>query len=197
MYFNKSRGFINKHIWLETTKTGFCKTSCCSVKKLFFIIVVLNEIWTPSLLFLHRFRSGHFRIPLSNSNAVSSTRPHKKKKRTTKKLLDSLGLLGYCFFYISLLQLKFHILSFLQYHIYFSWVIKEKTERRKITEQKNTSDFKTTLAWFFFKPPTSDPSIHRSFIFLKIRCHSRSLEQNDAGCNKMAFASTHVRQKPK
>ena len=136
MHFNKSRGFIKKHIWLKTTTTGFCKTSRSSVKKLFFSIVVLNEIWTPSLLFLHRFRSGHFRIPLSNSKAVSSTRPHKKKKRTTKKLLDSLGLLGFCFFYISLLQLKFHILSFLQYHIYFSWVIKEKNRKKKNNRTK-------------------------------------------------------------
>ena len=125
------KGFTNKNKWSDATTNGFRKTHRCSVKKSFFSIVVLNEIWTPSLLFYHRFRNSHFRTPLSgSSNAVSSTPTHKKNK-TKKKLLDFIELVGYCFCFISLLQSKFQILSFLQYHIYFSWITKEKKKKEK------------------------------------------------------------------
>ena len=43
-----------------------------------------------------------------------------KRIKQKKKLLDFIELVGYCFCFISLLQSKFQILSFLQYHIYFS-----------------------------------------------------------------------------
>ena len=141
MYFGKYRGFINKDIWSEATTDGFCKTYRCSVKKLFVSIVVLNEIRTPFRLFLSQIS-----VIFKHHSVALLTLPHpplpiKRKQQKQKTLLDFLGLLGYCFFFISLSQSKFHILSFLQYHMYFSCFTKEK----KIKEKKNNGTKKQWL----------------------------------------------------
>ena len=59
--------------------------------------------------------------------------------------------------------------------------------------KKHLSDFKTAIAWFFFKPPTIDTSIHRSFNFLKICCHARSLGQKGC-CIEKQLMNNHNKQ---
>ena len=126
------KGFTNKNIWSEATTNGFRKTHRCSVKKSFFSIVVLNEIWTPSLLFYHRFRNSHFRTPLSgSSNAVSSTPTHKKNK-TKKKTFGLYRTCGLLFLFYFTFTIKISNFKFLAVsHIFFLNYKRKKKEREE------------------------------------------------------------------
>ena len=117
--------------------------------------------------FYRRFRNDHFRASLSGfSNAVSSTPPHKKKNKNKKKTFGPCEIL-FLFHFTFTIEIS-HFKFFAVSHVFFLSYKRKKRKRRKITKQKESIISKLQLAWFFFKPPTIDPSIHRSFKFLKI-----------------------------